>query len=67
MKDKFLKLKGRMTEMGYTRPEFAKAMGLNYQSLNRRLNGTTDFTLTELVTISKLLNITDPALYFFEQ
>lgn len=56
-----------MTEMGYSRETFAEEIGMNYQSLCRRLNGTTDFSLKEMQTICKVLNITDPALYFFEQ
>ena len=67
MKGKFLKLKGRITEMGFNRESFADAIGMNYQSLCRRLSGATDFTLKELIIICKVLNITEPEVYFFEQ
>ena len=67
MKGKFPKLRGRMTEMGFSRETLAEAIGMNYQSLCRRLSGATDFTLTELKTICKVLNITEPEVYFFEQ
>lgn len=67
MKGKFLKLRGRMTEMGFSRESLSKEIGMTYQCLCRRLSGATDFTLTEMETICKVLNITDPEVYFFEQ
>ena len=67
MKNRFLKLKGRMTEMGFSRETLARAVGMNYQSMCRRLSGATDFTLKEVEAICRVLEIGDPTAYFFEK
>ena len=63
--ERFNKLKGRMVEMGYNQRSLSRAIGLNYTQLSRRMTGQTDFSLTEVIAICKVLNITDPQVYFF--
>ncbi len=44
---------------GYTQRSLAEAVGINKNTLNRKLNGRADFTLIEVNSICKLLNIDD--------
>lgn len=59
------KLKGLMVEKKYTQLKLSRELGLSVQSLNAKLNGRNQFTLDEVVEISKILNIEDPRDIFF--
>ncbi|WZL82649.1 helix-turn-helix transcriptional regulator [Vallitaleaceae bacterium 9-2] len=61
------KLKGRMKEKGHTQATLSKKMGITEQSLNAKLNGKRDFTLSELIRLIDILNIENPNEYFFEK
>ena len=59
------KLKGLIVEKSISQLELAKSMGLTPQTLNRKLNGKSEFSIVEADTISKLLGISDPCKFFF--
>lgn len=59
------KLKAKMTESGYTQKELAENMGITVQTLNSKLNGRTIFSLDEVISITKILNIENPIEIFF--
>jgi DNA-binding XRE family transcriptional regulator len=59
------KLKGLMVEKKYTQLKLARELKLSAQSLNAKLNGRNQFTLNEVVEISKILSIEDPRDIFF--
>ena len=61
----FSKLKGRMTECGYTHKDMAKALGISDTTFSFKINGKRDFTLKELIIMSKVLNMGDVMPYFF--
>jgi transcriptional regulator with XRE-family HTH domain len=61
----FAKLKGRMTECGYTHKKMAKALGLSDASFSYKINGKRDFTLKELNIMARVLNMDDVMPYFF--
>jgi transcriptional regulator with XRE-family HTH domain len=60
------KLKAKIVENDLTQDEVAKRMGISVQSLNAKLNKRTILTLDEVVSLVKILNITDPIPIFFE-
>lgn len=60
------KLKGRIIELGITRPEVADAIGCSPTSLSYKLNGKREFTAREIYALSKVLRIeNDKDNYFF--
>ncbi len=59
------KLKGLIVEKSISQLELAKSMGLTPQTLNRKLNGKSEFSIVEADTKSKLLGIYDPCKIFF--
>ena len=59
------KLKGLIVEKSISQLELAKSMGLTPQTLNRKLNGKSEFSIVEADTISKLLGISVPCKIFF--
>ena len=61
----FDKLKGKMTEMRVSQEKLSKALGITVQSLNAKLNGTSQFTLEEAVKISEYLKLDNPVDIFF--
>lgn len=58
-------LRGKIVEKGYTQEKLAKEVGISSNSLSRKLLGKREFTLTEVVSICKILGITDPVNIFF--
>lgn len=66
-KVKYKKLKLRIREIFETQEAFAKAMGMNYTTLNFRLNGKVEWKSSEIVKACKLLMIPlhEAHLYFF--
>lgn len=61
------RLKGRIVEKGFTITSFADKVGISRQSLGKKLNGSRDFTVSEIFGICEALNITRPEIgdYFF--
>lgn len=60
-----LKLKGLMLEKGITQKDLAKAIGISVVSLNKKINGLTQFDAEDIVKISNELDIVDLKPYFF--
>lgn len=51
------KLKGRITEKGYTIGRFGEEIGLGKNTITSRLSGRTSFTLSEVDKICDILEI----------
>lgn len=66
-KRKFLKIKARLVEKGLKQSDLAKQLGISLPALNRKLNGISDFRLSELEEIAKILDIDEHQYkdYFF--
>lgn len=66
-KKQFLKIKARLVEKNLKQSDLAKRLGISTQSLNRKLNGLSDFRLSELEEIAKILDIDEHQYreYFF--
>ena len=64
---KFGRLKEKIKEKFNTQSAFAEALGINVATLNLKLNGKTDWSLTEVEKVCTLLNIstTETKDYFF--
>ena len=58
-------LKGAIASNGITQKELAKIIGMSNNSLSRKIQGQREFTLGEVVSICKALNISEPADIFF--
>lgn len=52
------KLKGKIVEHGMTQVELSKIMNIANNSLSRKINGKTPFTLGELQCIKNALELT---------
>lgn len=52
------KLKGKITENGYTIKTLASEVGLCEASLRRKINDKSDFTLSETLKVKDKLNLT---------
>ncbi len=61
----FDKLKGKMTESRISQEKLARHLEITVQSLNAKLNGRSQFTLEEVVKITKVLALEDPVDIFF--
>lgn len=59
------KLKAKIVENDLTQEQLAKKMGISVQNLNAKLNKRAVFTLDEVISLIKILNITDPVSIFF--
>lgn len=53
----YLKVKGRIVELGYTQNEVASRLGMAGATLSHKLNGGADFWLSEIVEMANLLDI----------
>ena len=53
------KLKGKITERGYTIKELAKEVNLCETSLRRKVNGKSEITIKESLKIKEKLNLTN--------
>ena len=62
----FSKLKGKMAECGYTSGKMADEIGISRTSFSLKFNGKREFTLSEIINICRVLNITDANPYFFD-
>lgn len=63
----YSKLLGKIKEVFGTQERFARAMGLSYASINKKLNNKVQWTQYEMSRALKLLGIEDKetAVYFF--
>lgn len=52
-----LLLKYYCNKSGMTLSELAEKLGINYVTLNRKMNGSSDFTRQEIIDIKELLNL----------
>ncbi len=57
-------LRAKMTECGYSQGQVASLIGMHGNTLSRKVNGESDFTLTEVRKLCRVLRITDPARVF---
>jgi ribosome-binding protein aMBF1 (putative translation factor) len=46
-----------ISDSGITKQHIAKKLNIKYETLRRKLNGQSDFTVSELVTLTEILNI----------
>lgn len=53
------KLKGKMAENGFTQEKLANALGISHHTMNRKILGTSEFTVGEVVKICEILKIND--------
>lgn len=56
---KINKLKGKITENQLNYEQVAKELGLTITTINKKMNGKTDFKLVEAEKLSNLLHLTD--------
>lgn len=62
-------LKSRMTDSGMTMVAIAKKAGFTRETLYNRLNGKGEFSASEMVSLSKVLNLSNSdrdAIFFAE-
>lgn len=59
------RIKSVMTEAGITRSDMAAESGIPYTTLYRKLNGHTAFNVSEIVAISKVLDVQPSTLVVF--
>lgn len=58
MKKDFSKLRGKFAERNISQKAVAAQIGLNPSTMTRKMNGVSEFTRTEIVMISQLLDLT---------
>lgn len=51
------KFKARIVEAGFNMEYVAKSIGVNAATLYRKMNGTSDFTRTEIQKLQKVLSL----------
>lgn len=51
-------LAAAISRSGYLLSHIAQCMGLSRQGLNNKLTGRTEFTQSEIITLSRLLSLT---------
>jgi transcriptional regulator with XRE-family HTH domain len=66
-KKEFRRIKALMVEKGLTQGDLAKLAEMRVATLNLKLNGHNDFTISEMFKICNVLNIADSMIvhYFF--
>ena len=57
------KLKRLLAKYGQTQGDLADMLGITYQSVSIKLNGKSEFTLSELFTIVQVFNLTPEEVY----
>ena len=65
----FSKLKGLMTEKGYSQKDLSEHLGISQNSVSRKLGGKSYFSADETCKIANLLGIDkdEIGIYFFSQ
>lgn len=67
IKEKGLKgLKVLIISRGYSQEMLAAEMGISKYSLNKKLNGKGQFTVSEAMKLVDILQIENPGRYFFK-
>lgn len=63
----YLNLLGRIRAKGMTQSDVAQKIGVSVTTINKKLNGHTDFTQTEICDLCRILAIPDAEIpaYFF--
>ncbi len=61
------KLKAYMAEQGYNINKTASALNMSVPTYSRKLNNKKDFTVSEVLNIFNLLNITNPCEVFLPE
>lgn len=51
------KLKARMLEAGYTQRALAAAMDMSVNTLNEKINGKTEFNISQVLQLCQILHI----------
>lgn len=59
------KLVAKMKEQNVTFGDLANQLTVSKQTLTKKMKGTLDFTYEEIMTISKILQISEPIDFFF--
>lgn len=57
-------LRAKMTECGYSQGQVASLIGMHGNTLTRKVKGESDFTLSEVRKLCRVLRITDPVRVF---
>lgn len=57
-------LRAEMARKGKTQTDLAKIIGISQNSMSRKMNGSREFKLSEVVRICECLEIEDPAHIF---
>lgn len=60
-------LRAAIVEQGLTQGELAKLMGISSNSLSRKLRGKRQFTLNEVDSITRILQLQNPSAIFLGQ
>lgn len=60
-------LKAVMVQNGFSQKMLAQRIGMSPNSLNRKINGKREFTLSEAIAISTVLKVQNPEAIFFEE
>ena len=63
----YRKIYARMALLGVCKREVARLLGINYTTLQNKLSGVTDFTLTEAIRLKRILCIKDDLEDAFEK
>lgn len=56
----YKRVEAQMILRGVSRKELAKQLDISYNTLNQKLNGKSDFSLSEALKIKQVLNAPDP-------
>ena len=61
------KLRGRIVEKGLSQKRISEVMGITQQAFSKKMNNTTQFSSSDIVSLTDLLEIepTDIGAYFF--
>lgn len=60
-------LRAALAQQGMTQGKLAELVGISPNSLSRKLNGKRQFTLGEVEAISRVLELQNPAAFFFDR
>jgi transcriptional regulator with XRE-family HTH domain len=61
----YSKIKGRMAELGISQKEVAEKLEISTHGYNRKINGKRPFTIPEAEKLIIILDLKNPAEYFF--
>jgi transcriptional regulator with XRE-family HTH domain len=61
----YSKIKGRMRELDKNQKAVAKEMGISTRAYNHKVNGKSPFTIPEAEKLIEILDLKNPAEYFF--